>query len=155
MQQKEFEVNIRQAVPIATGVDSLVIENNVISTLNFHGIRYKGRIIQDPIGSDQLASGFVTLMCIPNDQIVIPALLTEADLNDSNSFIIAIEAWSTRGQASADNVLGFQQVWDFDFAPKTSRSCMQGGKIVGQITNNSPSATITVTHLLSTFETFI
>ncbi len=154
MQQKEFEVGIRQALPVATGVDSIIIENGEASKMNFHGIRYKGRIIQDEIASANFASGFVSLMCIPNDQIAIPSLLTENDLNDSNSFIIAIEAWSTRreeGTTQATN--GFMSTYDFDFTPKTSRSCMRGGKIVGQITNNSPTATMTVTHLLSTFET--
>ena len=122
--------------------------------MNFHGIRYKGRIIQDVLSTANFASGFVTLMCIPNDQITIPALLTEADLNDSNSFIIACEAWSTYSRlSSGDDTAGQSKIWDFDFAPKTSRTCMRGGKIVGQITNNSPVATITVTHMISSFET--
>jgi len=155
MQQKEFEVSIRQGVPILTGVDSLVIENTGLSKLNFHGIRYKGRILQDAVASSNFASGFVSLMCIPNDQIAIPTLLTEADLNDSNSFIIAVEAWSTQMRTTAsDDTAGAKSFWDFDFAPKTSRSCMKGGKIVGQISNNSPVATLTVTHQLSSFETF-
>jgi len=154
MQQKEFEVSIRQGLPVATGVDSLIIENTGLSKLNFHGIRYKGRIIIDVLASRNFASGFVTLMCIPNDQITIPALLTEADLNDSNSFIIATEAWSGFSDSDANDDFSFNNIYDFDFVPKTSRSCMKGGKIVGQITNNSPVATITVTHLLSSFETF-
>ncbi len=154
MQQKEFEDNFRQALPALTGVDSLVIENTGLSKLNFHGIRYKGRIIQDQLSTVQFASGIVTLMCIPNDQIAIPALLTEADLNDSNSFIIATEAWSTFSDTAGANSPSAALFYDFNFVPLTSRSCMKGGKIVGQITNNSPVATITVTHLLSTFETF-
>ncbi len=153
MQQKEFETVIRQGLPIATGVSSLVIENTGLSTLNFHGIRYSGRIIQDRLGTVNFASGFITLMCIPNDQIAIPSILDEATMNDSNSFIIAILPWSTHHGTDV-SIKGSSAIFDFEFAPKTSRSCMQGGKIVGQITNNSPVATITVTHLLSSFETF-
>jgi len=153
MQQKEFEVNIRQGLPLATGVDSLVIENTGLSKLNFHGIRYSGTIIADVLATGNFGSGFISLMCIPNDQIAIPSLLTEADLNDSNSFIIAVLPWMTLQAASADTDRALARV-NFEIAPKTSRSCMKGGKIVAQITNNSPVQTITVTHQLSSFETF-
>ena len=152
MQQKEFEVSIRQGLPLATGVDSITIENGEASKMNFHGIRYKGRIQQDRLASVNFASGFISLMCIPNEQITVPTLLTETDLNDSNSFIIAVEPWSTHRGNDSNNE-GFASTYDFEITPKTSRSCMRGGRIVGQITNNSPVATITVTHLLSTFET--
>jgi len=155
MQQKEFEMSIRQVLPELTGVDSLVIENTGLSKLNFHGMRYQGRIMFDfAHTSDQFASGMVTLMCIPNDQITIPSLLTEADLNDSNSFIIATKAWMIFNHAAATEVGGYNTTFDFEFAPKTSRSCMKGGKIVGQITNTAPTVDVVVTHLLSTFETF-
>ena len=153
MQQKEYEMGIRQTLPVLTGVDSIIIENGEASKMNFHGIRYKGRVQLDPaVGSDQFGSGMVTLMCIPNDQITIPTLLTEADLNDSNSFIIATEAWSAHIQGAPDDQSGYNSCWDFDITPKTSRSCMRGGKIVGQITNTSPGVQAIVTHLLSTFE---
>jgi len=155
LQQKEYEYSIRQVLPQLTGVDNLTIENTGLSKLNFHGMRYVGRILVDfAHASDSYLSGLVTLMCIPNDQITIPTLLTEADLNDSNSFIIAVIPWSAHVQAVADNVGGYQSVFDFNIVPLTSRSCMKGGKIVGQITNNSPAADCVVTHLLSTFETF-
>ena len=154
MQQKEFETSIRQVVPATTGVDSLTIENTGLSKLNFHGIRYLGRIIVDySTASDQYSSGFISLMCIPNDQIVVPSLLNEADLNDSNSFIIGVIPWQCHQQSAAADEGGYQGCFDFEIAPKTSRSCMKGGKIVGQITNNS-AAPVVVTHLLSTFETF-
>jgi len=154
MQQKEFEVTFRQVIPPLTGVTSLVIENTGLSKLNFHGIRMTGRINLDPAeGTNQFASGFATLMCIPNDQIVIPTLLTEADINDSNSFIIAIEAWQCV-IGSSNQGTGYSSTYDFKFAPKTSRSCMRGGKLVSQVTNNAPVADAVVTHLLSSFETF-
>ncbi len=152
MQQKEFEVNFRAVLPPDTGVSSLVIENTVISKINFHGIRFKGRISGDQAEpNNQFLSGIVSLMCIPNDQIAIPTLLSEADLNDSNSFIIACECWSL-AVPSGSVSLGYSGVYDFDFAPKTSRTCMKGGKLVGQVTVNSPIADAIITTQLSTFE---
>ena len=125
----------------------------MISKINFHGIRFKGRIFPDfAEPADQYISGFVSLMCIPNDQITIPTLLTEADLNDSNSFIIAVEAWMIAVQGSAAQQAGAPALYDFDFAPKTSRTCMKGGKLVGQVTVNSPTADAVITTQLSTFE---
>jgi len=155
MQQKEFETVFRSVIPPA-GVLSLVIENTGLSKLNFHGIRWQGRLNMDKAEpTDQYGSGFITLMCIPNDQIAIPNLQTEADLNDSNSFIIAVLPWQMHVLAGAVNkALTYAGTFDFEITPKTSRSCMKGGKIVGQITNNSPTADIIVTPLLSAFETF-
>ena len=150
---KTYEFTERQVVPV-NGVNSLVIEVTDNLQENFHGIRFCGRLIidDDVVG---LSSGFVTLMCIPNDQIAIPALHTEAELNDSNSFIIATVPWMTymAGVSTADRYGG---VFDFDFAPKTSRSCMKGGKIVGQVTCNTGSVeSVIVTSLLSVFRTTV
>ncbi len=155
MQQKEFEYEVRQVLPPNTGKVDLVIENTGLSELNFHGIRFQGRIqcdFAEPL--NQYGSGFISLMCIPNDQIVIPSLLNQADLNDSNSFIIAVLAYQIAVEAGASATLGYAGTYDWEITPKTSRSCMKGGKIVGQITNNSPGTAITVTQMLSSFETF-
>ena len=118
MQMKTYEFIERQVIPI-NGVNSLVIEVTDNLQENFHGIRYCGRamIDNDVIG---FASGFITLMCIPNDQISIPALHDEAGLNDSNSFIIAILPFMVQS-TGASGVNNFGGVIDFDFAPKTSR----------------------------------
>jgi len=153
LQQKEFEHTERQTLPQLTGVNSLVIENTGLSKLNFHGIRFKGRIqIDNGEATEQFLSGFVTLMCVPNDQIAIPSILNEATLNDSNSFIIAVEAWQMFSQPAV--AFTYAGTYDFDIAPKTSRSCMKGGKIVGQVTNTSAVSDCVITTLLSTFETF-
>ncbi len=153
MQMKTFEFIERQVVPV-NGVDSRVIEVTDNLQENFHGIRFCGRIQQDNdvVG---FTSGFITLMCIPNDQIAIPALHSEADLNDSNSFIIAIvpfQMFVEAGPATGE----YGNTFDFSFAPKTSRSCMKGGKIVGQVTLNTGSVDeIIVTTLLSVFRTVV
>ena len=149
---KTYEFIERQSVPI-NGVNSLVIEVTDNLQENFHGIRFCGRITSDVVLG--YSSGFVTLMCIPNDQIAIPALHTEADLNDSNSFIIAVLPFQTRVDG-ATSLARFGSNFDFEFAPKTSRSCMKGGKIVGQVTLNTGSVdAITITTLLSCFRTVV
>jgi len=153
MQMKTFEFIERQVIPI-NGVNSLVIEVTDNLQENFHGMRYCGRLIvdNDVVG---FVSGFVTLMCIPNDQIAIPALHTEADLNDSNSFIIAIVPFQMNITADI-HTADYGAVFDWDFAPKTSRSCMKGGKIVGQVTLNTGSVDeIIMTSLLSVFRTVV
>jgi len=155
MQQKEYEMVIRATI-VPSAKSDLIIENTGLSKLNFHGMRFSGRLqVDQEEPTDQYVSGLVTLMCIPNDQITVPTLLTEADLNDSNSFIIGTLTYQMHvTAASLDKQLGYGSVFDFEIAPKTSRSCMRGGKIVGQVTNNLPTADVVLTTLLSTFETF-
>ncbi len=154
MQQKEFETIQRQVIPPA-GVNSLVIENSGLSKLNFHGFRYQGRIqVDQDEPADQYSSGFISIMCIPNDQIVIPNLQTEADLNDSNSFIVAVMPYQMHGVISGAEPIGYGGTYDFAISPKTSRSCMKGGKLVGQVSNNSVVPDVILTAMLSSFETF-
>ena len=151
MQMKTFDTHTRQGVPVAGQVTNQieVIENR---EENFHGIRYKGRLTMDAAVLG-FADGYVGIMCIPNDQIAIPQLFFESDLNDSNSFIIAVEPWQT-----VISVVGrrdnYGSTHDFDFSPKTSRSCMKGGKIVGFVSCITGSVDgITVSAILSLFRT--
>jgi len=155
MQQKEFEMVIRASIP-AAGVSSSIIENTGLSKLNFHGIRFTGRVQSDMAeAADKYGSGLISLMCIPNDQIAIPNLQTETDLNDSNSFIIAVIPYQLAVRDTLDNEsLGYSGTFDFEITPKTSRSCMKGGKIVGQVSNTSGSGLHVLTAILSSFETF-
>ncbi len=153
MQMKTYELSV-QTARAANTVDNLVIENTDNREENFHGIRFQGRIITDDAAS-AFCSGIVAILCIPNDQITIPSLSTEAIINDSNSFIVAIKPWMTLSvTASGTNQNRFGGVVDFDIAPKTSRTCMKGGKIVGQVFNNAASGNlITLTSMLSLFRT--
>jgi len=152
VQMKSYEFIERQVIPI-NGVDSRVIEVTDNIEENFHGIRFSGRLQVDNDVAG-FSSGFITLMCIPNDQIAIPAIHSEADLNDSNSFIIAVIPWQATLQSTANDRYGACKDWDF--APKTSRNCMKGGKIVGQVTVNTGSVeSIILTSLLSLFRTTV
>ncbi len=146
---KSFQTDERQTVPASTGSRNLVIENTENREENFHGMRFQGRLLSNP-GSN-FGGGYISLMCIPNDQITIPDLNSEATLNDSNSFIIAVMPYVLDPVASgSENRYG--GVFDFVIAPKTSRTCMKGGKIVGQVTNQSTGA-IVLSTMLSMFRT--
>ncbi len=55
------------------------------------------------------------------------------------------------------NVVGADtsaEYYDFDFAPKTSRTCSMGGKIVGQVTNEGLGSVV-VNALLTMFTTTV
>jgi len=153
VQQKEFDIETRSVVPPAGKIDA-VIENTGLSKINFHGIRFEGTVqvdYEEPLS--QYLSGFISLMCIPNDQIVIPTLLSGADLNDSNSFIIGVIQYQLHIQNPTEG-RGAQSQHVFSITPKTSRSCMKGGKIVGQVSNDSPVGDVVFSAILSTFETY-
>ena len=152
IQNKEFRSTELQTLPPATGVDNIIIENDEQREQNYHGIRFKGRIIADDNVTNIYMKGYVTLMCIPNDNITIPAITSAALLEDAQSYIIASELWSMFSGPTQTQNRG-ASIYDFDFAPKTSRTCSRGGKIVGQVTNESVSVNAVYSGLLSSFGT--
>ncbi len=100
--------------------------------------------------ADQLEHGYVTLLCVPNDFIPITGIFDIATMRDMNEMIIAIQPWVIRNGTNNNG----NQTAEFDIAPKTSRTCSMGGKIVGQITNVG-LGTVVVNALLSTFSTTV
>ncbi len=67
--------------------------------------------------------------------------------------IIAIMPFSVfHGDGTTDD--GAARVFDFDITPKTSRTCAEGGKIVGQVTNVGLGQVV-VTALLQSFGTTV
>ena len=152
MQSKRYDTVERQTVPATTGVFNLVVENTENHQVNYHGVRYKGRIICDFASTgDILQSGYVTLFCLPNDFITIPQIRSDNDQIDAQSMIIATESWMVLG-GTTNGHTGFTSVHDFDFSIKTSRNCATGGKIIGQVTNDA-GGVISLTAVLSMFET--
>jgi len=152
MQSKRFDETELANIPTLTGINTLVIENNDDFRVNYHGIRYKGRIFGNITGGATFQNGYVTLLCVPNDFIPTTGIFDIATMRDMNEMIIAIEPWSIfRGGTTDFGAAGF---YDFDIAPKTSRTCSMGGKIVGQVTNEG-LLDVTVNALLSTFSTTV
>ncbi len=92
-------------------------------------------------------------MCIPNDEITIPDITSDVVLNSAQSFVIASEIFQLRATSSTQT--GFPMLHDFDMVINTSRSCSKGGKIVGQIMNDSATPDIIVSAMLSSFMTTV
>ncbi len=151
MQTKQFDEAELATIPTLTGINTLVIENNEDHRVNYHGIRYKGRI-QSGESTAMFQNGYVTLLCVPNDFIPITGIFDIATMRDMNEMIVAIEPWALH-----KNVVGADtsaEYYDFDFAPKTSRTCSMGGKIVGQVTNEGLGSVV-VNALLTMFTTTV
>ncbi len=153
MQSKRFDETELATIPPTTGINTLVIENNDDFRVNFHGIRYKGRILVDNTSANIFQNGYIALLCVPNDFIPTTGIFDIATMRDMNEMIIAIEPWSMFSNL-INGSKGYGTVYDFDIAPKTSRTCSMGGKIVGQVTNEG-LGNVVVNALLSTFSTTV
>jgi len=152
MQTKSYESVELQALPAVTGINNLTIQNDEQRKENFHGIRFKGRIIMDGVNAPQFGKGFITLMCIPAEIASVPAITSDVVLNDAQYWIIASEIWSMR--ADTTTVLArYGAIYDFDMIIGTSRTCNKGGRIVAQVTNESASTGVVLTCMLSLFRT--
>jgi len=153
LQNKRFDEAELAAIPTLTGINTLVLEVTDEHRINFHGIRFKGRIFRDNAANNIHQHGYVTLLCVPNDQVALSGIFTVSDMIDWNAMIIAIMPWSTfSGDGDISN--GGAGVFDFDITPKTSRTCAKGGKIVAQVTNAGLGFAI-VNSLLTSFTTTV
>ena len=155
MQNKRYNALERQTVvPAAVGNISIINEEN--TTVNYHGIRFTGRVIIDVNdGATQFGGGWITLMCLPPG-VSTPVIDSSADAEAFQQFIVATEQWFCFGGGSATDTAngnGSAACHDFDIVPMTSRNCMKDAKITGQITNDSASHDAIVSCVLSTFET--
>ena len=156
MQNKRYDSLERQTVTSAGGLGTISIENDENTTVNYHGIRFQGRIVSDiSDNAAEFGSGWITLMCLPPG-VSTPVIDSSADANSFHQFIIATQQYATHsGGASTDtgNGNGAGSIFDFDIVPRTSRNCMKGAKIVGQVVNESVGINMILTDVLSMFET--
>ncbi len=137
------------------GTVNLTIENTENRKENFHGIRFKGRIITEDTNVG-FSSGFISVQCLPTTAQTVPVYTGATVMNDNNDFIIAIEPFMVKnGAAGAELNAETGSIYDFDFRIEgTSRTCSRGGRIIGQVHNDSTSSnTVIFNALLSTFRT--
>jgi len=153
LQNKRFDVAELANIPTATGINTLTLEVTDEHRINFHGIRYTGRIHATNTNNNVFQRGFVTLLCVPNDQVALSGIFDKNDMIDWNAMIVAILPWSTFS-GTAGTETGGTKSFDFNIAPKTSRTCAKGGKIVAQVTNAGLQA-VTVNALLTSFTTTV
>jgi len=154
MQNKRFDQVELQTLPASSGINTLVLEVEDEHRINFHGIRYQGRILSDNTIGNLFQNGYITLLCVPNDQVILSGIFNVNDMRDWNEMIIAIIPWSTYNRTGVAAGDGACRCFDFEIAPKTSRTCSRGGKIVAQITNVGLGI-IVVNGLLTTFTTTV
>ena len=154
MQNKRFDEAELATIPTLTGINTLVLEVTDEHRINFHGMHFQGRVHGDNALSNAFQHGYVTLLCVPNDQVALSGIFTVSDMIDWNAMIIAIKPFSLFNRVTAGSSTGEQSVFEFDIAPKTSRTCAKGGKIVGQVTNVGLGNVI-VNTLLTSFTTTV
>ena len=156
MQNKRYNSVERQVLTAAGGINNQSIANDENTTVNYHGIRYKGRLMIDVTDSaNEFGSGWITLMCIPPGT-TIPVIDSSSDAENFQQFIIAVETFAAFGGGPATDTAngnGAMAVVDFEITPKTSRNCMKGASIVAQVVNESVGIEFLLTSVLSTFET--
>jgi len=153
MQNKRYDAFERQTLTVGGGILNTSIENEENTTVNYHGIRFKGRVTIDLAdGTFEFGSGWITLLCLPPG-VAIPVIDSAADANSFQQFIIATEQFSNAGGGSGASSTGALAMYDFDIVPRTSRNCMKGAQIVGQVINESVGIQQVVTCVLSSFET--
>jgi len=151
MQSKRFDEAEVATIPTATGINTLVLEVTDAHRINFHGIRYTGRIMAAD-NFDLFQHGYITLLCVPNDQVALSGIFSVADMRDWNEMIIAIIPFALVNKVVGGNANG--NFFDFSITPKTSRTCSEGGKIVAQVTNVGLGSVV-VNALLTTFSTTV
>ncbi len=156
MQNKRYNSVERQALAVGGGINNLSIENDENTTVNYHGIRYKGRVMIDANDAAfEFGSGWITLLCVPPG-VAIPVIDSSADAENFQQFIIATEQFSVMGGGNTSNVAnsnGAGSIYDFNIVPMTSRNCMKGASIVAQVINESVGIQVLLSSVLSTFET--
>ena len=152
MQNKRFDEAELAVIPTATGINTLVLEVTDEHRINFHGIRYKGRIFTDNTIANTFQHGYIALLCVPNDQVALSGIFDVNDMIDWNAMIIAIAPWGTF--SGNNNGSGESRINDFDITPQTSRTCAKGGKIVAQVTN-AGLGNVVVNALLTSFTTTV
>jgi len=154
MQSKRFDEAELQTIVTATGINTLVLENQDEHRINYHGMRFQGRIIANNSGGNLFQHGYVTLLCVPNDQVALSGIFSVADMRDWNEMIIAIIPWAVFAGTTTSASDGYSKVFDFNISPKTSRTCSRGGKIVAQVTNVGLGSVV-INTLLTTFTTTV
>ena len=152
MQQKRFDTNEEQTIA-AGASDACQIVNQESRKGNFHGIRWNGRIRADNVSGDNEAHGRLILFCLPAAMTLVAADAdSDSELEDLSDFIIASEVWSVFGGST--NPIGEGTHYDFDIAPKTSRTCAKDGYIHAMIVSDPSSAkSVIATHGVHAFLT--
>ena len=113
--------------------DTVQIDLDEQSAVNVHGLRFCGSI--EPENTDANANGFWILYCFPAsiiqpDNNFLPSTFSTLDDEDFLPYVWGVGCWTASNQAP----------YHFEFAPRTSRTCQKGARILGAIVKTGISA---------------
>ncbi len=101
-------------------------------SVNLHGLHYCFSI--EPENADANANGFWVCYCLPAGVISsatdLPDTFAELDNEDFLPYVWGVGCWTASNQAP----------FHYEFAPRTSRTCQKGARIIGQVTATGVSA---------------
>ena len=100
-------------------------------SVNVHGLRYCGSV--EPENADANANGFWVAFCLPAGVILktdLPDNFNNLDNEDFLPYLWGVGCWTASNQAP----------YHFEFAPRTSRTCQNGARILCYIVPTGISA---------------
>ena len=112
----------------ADNITLLLDESDVV---NVHGMHYCFSI--EPEVENANANGWWALWCLPANTISpanLPDQITNIDDEDANPYLWGLGCWTASNQAP----------FHLEFAPRTSRNCQKGARIVGVVNKSGVSA---------------
>ncbi len=131
----------RRRVAYESNSDALLDTSNVDITnitldesdaVNVHGYRFCGSI--EPENGGANANGFWCVFCLPAGVLSAQNDLpnTEGELNseDTNAYLWGVGCWTASNEAP----------YHFEFAPRTSRNCQRGARIIAYVVKSGISA---------------
>ena len=112
--------------------DIVQITMDESEAVNVHGVRYCGSIEPEDGGAN--ANGFWCLFCLP-DQVIsttndLPESFTALDNEDFLAYLWAVGCWTASNEAP----------YHWEVAPRTSRNCKRGARVVGYVIKSGISA---------------
>ena len=131
-QRRRLDANTDQKT--VGGQAQVTIEQNETDAANMHGMHYCFSI--EPENGDANANGFWIVYCLPAgviDQAVgtdLPSSFSDLDNEDFLPYVWGVGCWTASNQAP----------FHYEFAPRTSRNCQKGARIVGVVSVSGISA---------------
>ncbi len=116
----------------SSGADTVQVVLDEGPSVNVHGLRACGSI--EPENADANANGFWMCLCIPAGLLGVgsdfPASFNDLDNEDFLPYVWGVGCWTASNQAP----------YHFEFAPRTSRTCQNGARIVLYVVKTGISA---------------
>ena len=111
---------------------SVVIDLDEGPSVNIHGIHYCFSI--EPENADANSNGYWIVYCLPAGVITastdLPQSFADLDNEDFLPYVWGVGCWTASNQAP----------FHYEFAPRTSRTCQKGARILGQVRQTGISA---------------